>query len=119
MPNRQLNAEELSKANALLSEVRNRLAALAGEDTELLFAFRRKVYKELGYDERGKPIARRKLKAAKREEQGGKCKLCNKKLPETYCVLDRLVAIKGYTIDNTQLICQECDTKTQSSRGYA
>jgi ribosomal protein L44E len=119
MPNRKLTAEELTEANTLLNKVRARLLELAAGNTELLFAFRRKVYKELIYDERGKPMARRRLKATKRQEQGGTCPLCNKPLPEKYCVLDRFVAAAGYTPENTRLICQECDVKTQAARGYA
>jgi hypothetical protein len=119
MPNRRLTPNELTDANSLLDDVRARLTALAAGDTDLLFAFRRKVYKELIYDERGKPMARRRLKATKRQEQGGNCPLCNKPLPEKYCVLDRFVAAAGYNVENTRLICQECDTKTQAARGYS
>jgi hypothetical protein len=36
-----------------------RLQALAAGDAELLFAYRRKVYKELTYGERGRPMMRR------------------------------------------------------------
>ncbi|WP_433966794.1 hypothetical protein [Tunturiibacter gelidiferens] len=56
MPNRNLDPEELKHANALLSEIRERLIALAGDDPLLLFAYRRKVVKELGYDERSKVV---------------------------------------------------------------
>jgi ribosomal protein L44E len=119
MPNRQLNAAELVKAKGILDHVRAQLEELAGGDVELLFAVRRKVYKELTYDERGKPMARRRLKVSKRQAQGGLCPICEKPLPEKYCVLDRKSAVLGYTDENTRLICTECDTKTQSKRGYA
>jgi hypothetical protein len=119
MPNRKLKAEELAEANQLLETVRARLVELAAGDPGLLFAFRRKVYKELIYDERDKPMVRRRLKAVKRRDQGGNCPLCKNPLPEKYCVLDRFVAAAGYTAENTQLICQDCDVKTQASRGYA
>ena len=85
----------------------------------MLFALRRKVYKELTYDERGKPSHRKRLKALKREEQGGLCPLCGEPLPATYCVLDRYRAVDGYTLENTRLIHQRCDTEVQSERGYA
>lgn len=88
-------------------------------DADLLFAFRRKVYKELTYDERSSPTARRKLKDLKRREQDGVCAVCSQPLPETYAVLDRLVAAVGYTVENTRLIHQDCDVETQASRGYA
>ena len=119
MPNRKLKAEELAEANQLLETVRARLVELAAGDPGLLFAFRRKVYKELIYDERDKPMVRRRLKTIKRREQGGICPLCKNTLPDKYCVLDRFVAAAGYTAENTRLICQDCDVKTQASRGYA
>lgn len=119
MPNRRLTAEELTEANRVLDIVRARLLELAAGDADLLFAYRRKVYKELTYDERDKPMVRKRLKALKRCEQGGICPLCKNPLPEKYCVLDRFIAAAGYTAENTRLICQDCDTKTQKSRGYA
>jgi hypothetical protein len=119
MTNRRLSPDELEHANTLLESIRIRLRELAGPDADLLFAYRRKVYKELIYDERDKPMVRRRLKALKRKEQGGVCPLCNKPLPATYCVLDRFVAAAGYTAENTRLICRECDVRTQESRGYA
>ena len=63
MPNRNLTANELREANDLLTDIRVRLTSLAADDPLLLFAYRRKVVKELGYDERGKPAARAILKA--------------------------------------------------------
>ena len=65
MLNRNLNSSELKLANALLAEIRERLNKLAAGDGLLLFAYRRKVVKELGYDERGNPGIRDKLKALK------------------------------------------------------
>lgn len=119
MANRRLTAEELIKARALLDEVRGKLVALSGEDKELLFAYRRKIYKELGYDERSKPTVRRALKDKKWKEQRGLCALCKKELPATYTVLDRLNAVDGYTVENTRLIHRDCDVSHQKSKGYA
>jgi hypothetical protein len=119
MSNRRLTIEELTHANLLLDEVRARLLGLAAGEADLLFALRRKIYKELIYDERDKPIVRRRLKAAKRKAQGGNCPLCNAPLPDRYCVLDRFEAAAGYTVENTRLICQACDVKVQAARGYA
>ncbi|HEY5046590.1 MAG TPA: hypothetical protein VII49_01045 [Rhizomicrobium sp.] len=118
MPNRNLTADELAKANALLNDIRSRLVALAGQDAALLFASRRKIQKELSYDERGKPGHRRAVKAFKKGEQHGKCAICEKPLPEKYAVLDRLDAILGYTRENTRVIHAECDTTVQAERGY-
>ena len=67
MPNRQLISEELEKLFApLLPEVRERIVILSGEDKDLQWALHRKLFKELTYDERGKPMQRRKLKEIKR-----------------------------------------------------
>ena len=119
MPNRNLTEVELKKAWKLIESVRKRLGTLAGGDSELLFALRRKVYKELTYDERGKPAFRNKLKASKREEQGNICPLCGKKLPIKDSILDRFNAADGYTPENTRLIHRKCDEEVQSTRGYA
>ena len=119
MPNRTLTPKELGEANALLQEIRSRLCILAGNDLELLFAYRRKISKELSYDERSKPMLRRKLKAQKRKEQAGKCAICTKLLPDKYVVLDRIRAADGYTPENTRLIHEECDRAVQVRRGYS
>jgi hypothetical protein len=119
MPNRQLSQNELEALfRPLLTQVRERLAALSSGDGELLWALRRKLSKELSYDERGRPGDRRTLKAFKRGEQGGLCALCKNSLPAKGAVLDRLQAMPGYTPDNTRLICVPCDTKVQEERGY-
>ena len=119
MPNRQLTEDELKKARALLTSVRARLLKLSNGDKNLLFAYRRKIFKELMYDERSKPMVRRHLKQMKRKEQAGLCAICQNPLPETYAVLDRFNAVDGYTMKNTRLIHQDCDAHTQLSRGYA
>lgn len=118
MPNRQLTSEELVRANELLALIRDRIGHLSGDDTELRFAYNRKLSKELTYDERDKPIVRRKLKAFKRKQQDGKCPQCGELLPEKYAVLDRIRASGGYTADNTQLICEPCDRRVQKERGF-
>lgn len=119
MPNRILDLAELAQANELLSEIRSRLVALANGDAELLFAYRRKIAKQLVYDERSAPMARRRLKAEKRRAQGGMCAICQELLPDRYTVLDRIVASQGYTESNTRLICELCDRKVQAERRYA
>jgi hypothetical protein len=120
MPNRQLTAEERdSLATPLLSDVRARLLTLAGDDEALHWALRRKVYKELTYDERGSPMYRRALKAKKRKAQDGLCNVCREALPDRGAHLDRFEAMKGYTEENTQLLCPRCDTGKQRAKGYA
>lgn len=92
---------------------------LSGVDTLLLFAYRRKIAKELTYDERGKPMQRKLLKAKKMGEQQGRCAICGEALPEKYSVLDRLSGMGGYTQENTRLIHSTCDTVVQIERNYA
>jgi len=119
MPNRRLKPSELEHANAVLEFVRTRMRELAGADEDLYWALRRKVCKELGYDERGKPGLRKKLKVKKWMQQRGKCAACACDLPESGAVLDRFEAMKGYTDENTRLMCQACDVKAQAERGYS
>jgi len=118
MPNRTLKPAELERARALLVEIRKQLEVLAGEDSELLFAYRRKIAKELIYDERSAPMARRRLKAQKRVDQEGRCARCREPVPERYVVLDRIEAARGYTAANTRLICEKCDREVQEERRY-
>lgn len=49
-------------------------------------------------------MQRRQLKLQRRQEQDGKCPICKKPLPESYAVLDRIDAMRGYTPENTRLI---------------
>ena len=118
MPNYNLNPLELKKANTLLGRVRKSILDYSNGDLDLEFALRRKIYKELTYDERGKPSLRKKLKVKKRLYQNNLCTSCKQILPLKYAVLDRLNAKDGYTEGNTNLICPDCDTKIQQSRSY-
>jgi hypothetical protein len=118
MPNRNLNQDELKRANELLAEIRKRLESLAAGDPLLLFAYRRKVVKELGYDERDKPGARAKLKAMKWGLQGGKCAHCSGDLELKYSELDRKSAPAGYTVKNTELVHAKCHQARQAQKGY-
>jgi hypothetical protein len=119
LPNPRLTSDQLiNMANPLLASVRESLLTLSNNDPALLFALRRKIAKELQYDERGKPMMRRKLKAQKRMEQGGLCLLCTRKLPKRGAVLDRFTAIDGYTMANTRLLCPKCDSAVQTGRDF-
>ena len=77
MPNRQLTSEEVVIANQLLDDIWARIKSLAGDDVALAWALRRKVQKELVYNERGKPMNRKILKLKLRTKRGGKCAVCN------------------------------------------
>ena len=119
MSNRNLTSTELSEVFApLLAEVRSRLTALADGDQDYHWALRRKLAKELTYDERSKPMQRRALKARKRKAQVGLCTECKALLPEIGAVLDRFKAMDGYTDANTRLICPTCDTRIQTAKRY-
>ncbi len=119
MANPRLTPEQLGLANDLLNHIQQRLDDLSQGDRELRFALNRKIAKELGYDERSKPRQRRKLKIQKRREQNGKCAVCGNELPTSGAVLDCFKAIDRYALHNTRLVCQPCDTKCQSERGYS
>jgi hypothetical protein len=118
MSNRNLDAEELKQANRLLTEIRQRIDALAGGDLLLRFAYRRKVYKELIYDEREKPGVRRKIKIQKYDEQRGKCAHCGEQMQIKYSELDRRDAADGYTVESTELIHGSCHIARQAAKGY-
>ena len=119
MANRQLSTLELDLANSILSATRQQLEQAAKGDQELLFALRRKIAKELTYDERSKPMVRRALKRKMRALQNGVCPLCKEELPERYCVLDRFNAADGYVAENVRLICESCDRRVQAERRFS
>jgi hypothetical protein len=118
MPNRNLTIEELQRATQLLAEIRERLKKLADGDALLLFAYRRKIAKELGYDERGKPGDRVKLKHLKWGQQDGKCAHCKLDMPLSYSELDRKNAADGYTSENTELVHAKCHQERQAAKNY-
>ena len=118
MPNRQLTQQELQTANQLLTEVRARLKEASKGDTALEWALRRKLSKELIYDERGKPMERRLLKQRLWGKQQGKCERCGNLLPEKDANLHRLEAMRGYTEENTRLWCPSCHVAVQEERRY-
>lgn len=116
--NPRLNDEQLVKANELLEEIRARIAEVSGGDDDLYFAYRRKVAKELTYDERGKPIHRKRLKFQLMRDQDGLCADCGKPLEEKGSILDRREAKLGYTKENVELIHPSCDQRRQEALGY-
>lgn len=106
--------------NTLLEEVRQSIQKLSENDSDLQFAIRRKIAKELSYDERGKPTQRKKLKLRMLRLQNGLCAKCGKPLPllARGAVLDRQNAMAGYTVENVKLICRTCDDELQESRSF-
>ena len=119
MANRTLTPDELKLASALLAEVRDRIDKLSGDDPQLKFAYRRKIVKELGYDERSKPVVRNKLKMLKWALQDRKCAHCGEEMALKYSELDRKVAADGYTEANTELVHAKCHHERQAAKGYA
>jgi len=118
MANRNLTAEELKRANELLADIRRRLDELSNGDALLKFAYRRKIAKELGYDERGKPGARRELKLLKWAKQNRRCAHCGEEMEVKYSELDRKNAADGYTEENTELVHAKCHHERQAAKGY-
>jgi hypothetical protein len=120
MPTRKLTGDELGRTNSLLEEVRLKIQSLSGNDSNLQFAIRRKIAKELSYDERGKPAQRKKLKLRMLRLQNGFCADCGEALPllARGAVLDRQNAMAGYTVENVKLICRKCDDKLQENRNF-
>ena len=120
MSNRRLTQKELDDLFLPLPlETRERLPARASSDAALLWALRRKLAKELVYDERRKPTYRKTLKHRKRVEQHELCAICKELLSARGAVLDRLEAMAGYARDNTRLICPRRDGETQDLRGFS
>jgi len=74
--------------------------------------------KELSYDERGKPGARKQLKALKWGLQGRKCAHCGEEMPLKNSELDRKNATDGYTEENTELVHHHCHQNRQAAKGY-
>jgi hypothetical protein len=114
----ELSAENRAKTLPILERLRNEILSVAGDDRELLFQMKRYIAKRLEFDERGTPTRRKKLKDQMWKKQRGLCAVCNDKLPERGAELDRFKAIDGYTMENTQLVCQTCHRKVQKERSF-
>jgi DNA repair exonuclease SbcCD ATPase subunit len=102
----------------LYASVTKSLEQLSAGDTDVLFALRRKLFKELSYQERGSPMLRGKIKQQRRKIQSNICPVCNKTLPENHAHLHRLEAKIGYTVENTQLVHSKCHISGQELLGY-
>jgi hypothetical protein len=118
MANRNLNPDELKQSHLLLDDIRRKLEILADGDLQLLFAYRRKIYKELIYLERGKPMMRRKIKIQRYDLQHGKCAHCSENMEIQYSELDRRNAADGYAVENTELVHAKCHQARQAAKGY-
>lgn len=120
MPNPLLTAEQRKTLfSPFFQKTKDELERLAGGDSRILWALRRKLAKELIYLERSTPAARTKLKMKKWVEQKGICPICDKPLPKKNAELDRTEAILGYTPENTRLVHHECHIADQAKKKYA
>jgi len=119
MPTPKLTSKQLEIAKDILSRIRGEILKVTGDDQDFLFALRRKIAKELIYDERGKPMHRKKLKEKMWKKQKGACAICKRQLSSNYTVLDRFSAPDGYKEENVQLICEKCDRNIQQNRKYS
>jgi uncharacterized protein with PIN domain len=118
MPNRQLTPNEREAAKKILVDTKERISEVSKDDANLEWAMRRYIYIRLQHGERGTAMTRRALKIKLRARQNNLCPLCNKQLPEKGAVCDRIEAMKGYTEENTRLLCPACDNKVQEQRRY-
>lgn len=118
MPNPTLDADDLRQVNRLLKLTRQRIDRLADGDAARRFAFRRKVWKELVYDERSKPMVRRRLKKLMWEKQKRLCAMCKKRLLLAYSELDRKQASAGYVEANVRLVHAKCHHRDQARKAY-
>lgn len=125
MSNERMSKSQLEMARQILADVRQRLATAAQDDERFAFLLRRYISKNLTYDERGNPQQRTKLKLQKLVEQKGKCAYTNCPTPDRIMTregepeLDRIEAIKGYTIENTVLVHHDCHRMSQKEKGFA
>ena len=121
MPCRRLDGEELKKAAKFLKSIRVKLESLSGRDPNLLFAYRRKICRELKSDEGGKFAERKLLRAQKLILQHFKCAnpKCRKDLRTVEAEMHRFDAPLGYTLENTQVLCRNCHRKQQAARAFA
>jgi len=119
MPNPQLNENQRKELfDPLFDSIKEKLEELSKNDPDLLFALRRKLYKELSYLERGCPMSRKRVKALKRKEQDGLCAICHEPLPDLYAELDRIEAKHGYTVANTRLVHHDCHILEQQQKKF-
>ncbi len=118
MPNRRLTPPEIASLDELQDVTVAALQFMAGNDPELLFALRRRLFTRLMHLERGTPAHRTKLKAEKWKAQGGLCAICQEPMPQKGSELDRSIAWKGYSPENTRLVHHECHIADQRRKGF-
>lgn len=119
MTNPQLTKKQREELFAPLFEtVKAELEKSAAGDKRLLWALRRKLVKELGYLERGRPADRNKLKAVMWTKQNGICALCDKPMEQKNSELDRYEAFLGYVESNVRLVHHACHIEDQARKGY-
>jgi len=119
MPNPQLTKEQRETLfGPLFERVKAELGKLSNGDPAVHWALRRKLAKELGYLERGKPSHRKRLKEQIFSEQVAFCAICGDILPFKETELDRIEAFGGYTRENTRLVHHKCHRAQQKQKGF-
>ncbi len=118
MPNRRLTSPEIAILDRLQASTVEALDVMAAGYPELLFALRRRLFTRLMHIERGTPAHRNKLKAERWQGQQGLCAMCNGPMEQKGSELDRLVAWKGYTTENTRLVDHDCHVADQKRKGF-
>ena len=125
MPSRRMTTEELATSREILDQIRQRIREAAGSDSMLEFALNRYIWKNVMYDERGKPAHRKRLKHRKLAEQQGICGYPECPTPDRLMTmadepeLDRIDAPEGYTDENTVLMHHECHRASQRAKSFA
>jgi hypothetical protein len=120
MAEERLTPQQNAAAKKILEATRQMIRELAEGDRETEFRIRRYIRVRLEHDERGKPIERKLLKLKKFAEQRGLCAECRKPMTlEEEPHLHRVVASRGYTLENTKLVHHECHRQQQRSKGFS
>jgi hypothetical protein len=120
MTARRLSDGQRRRVKAILEGIRRKLTGMSRGDRELRFALNRSIYKALTYDERGTPAYRRHLKLIKFNDQQGRCAIGREALEPRgrNAELDRFVAVDGYTVENTRLVCHKCHRADQERKKF-
>jgi hypothetical protein len=118
MANPTLNEEQRKIAMEIVAGVSARLHALAAGDESLLFAYIRKVSKQLVYLERDSPSKRKRVKKKVWKSQHELCAECKQPLELRYSIADRIDAVKRYIPENLEIIHDACNRARLERKGY-
>ena len=119
MPNRRLTPPEIASLNELQDVTVAALQFLAGDDPELLFALRRSALRPVSciWSVERPPIER-SSKPRNGRHRAAYARSAMEPMPQKGSELDRFVAWKGYTPENTRLVHHECHVEDQRRKGF-